>query len=201
MSSSSPDPLDRPSVWRASAGLTSGPISEAYKDGQKELIKTAAGEPIKGITAQKATLTLSKTYNVTDPNSFPLRFVGRVNEDNWIGGARCWLCSGCSVNPKIEAVNATVVNYYEISVSFLFNPDKWRIRIPNEGMLYLDGGEQKAAYIKDKDGNHVAAQRPVPLNNDGSINSSGVLVELEYDLYETISFSTVFGAPFGIAIN
>lgn len=201
MSLSSPDPLARPPVWRASAGLTSGPINEAYKDGQKKFLETSAGEPIKGITAQKPAITLSKTYNVADPIGFPISFVGKVNSDNWIGGTKCWLCSGCSINPKAEMNINVAVSYYEVSVSFLFNPEKWRIKVPDEGMVYLDGGEQKAAYVKDKDGNFIAAQRPVPLNQDGSINFSGTLRELEYDLYDETNFSVVFGAPFGIAIN
>ena len=48
---------------------------------------------------------------------------------------------------------------------------------------------------KDADGNYIPSPKPLPLNPDGSLKTSGDPAILQRPVYREIDFSTYFGSP------
>ena len=187
-----PNPLDRPATWSMGASVSSGPLTRASKTkgGSKEIIQNSAGEPIKGLTSQRigAQLTLSGVSEYFPTNY--LLMVGKVNSDQWgASNPHAWLCTGLTVNEKIETVDMVSVTYYEYSVTFTYNDDVWQIEVPDVGTYYIEDGQKKQPYVEDRQGNYVNATGPVALDGNGGLDTSGTVSFRTYFPYNQTSFS------------
>ena len=199
MSAKDPNPLNRAPIWTLTVSTSSAPITHAFKGlfgTSRELITNSADEPVKGLTALRPSATLQKKYNTSTVPTANIQAVPSTNSDYWYGPEHHWLFSGITVNPNSVLVGETAVDYYEVTLTFLWNENGWKLEVPDVGMTYLDGGVRRQAYIEDHNGNYVAAQRPVPLNADGSLKTSGVPDILEFRIYRAYQFTGSFGTPF-----
>jgi hypothetical protein len=196
---SDPDPLERPPFWTFTTSTTSAPVTQASStvDGTDEVITNSAGDPIKGLTAMQ--LNARMVLNGRSQN-FPTEWLGlvnKVNADEWAGKpAGSWLCSGFNARESSEMVENQVKKYYEYGLEFTYRETLWRLRVADVGSYYIDtGGTKRQAYIEDENGNHVSVTKPVPLNTDGSIKTSGNPNILTLYPYSTGDFSTLPTVP------
>ena len=194
-----PDPLERPPFWTFSSTTSTAPVTEASStvDGTDAIITNTAGDPIKGLKARQ--LNARMILNGRSKN-FPTEWfdlVNKVNADTWANkAAGTWLCSGFNSKETSEMVENTLVNYYEYSIEFTYNANTWRLRVPNVGTHYLDSnGKRRQAYVEDENGNHISATKPVALNTDGSLKTSGAPDIITLFPYETASFATLPDVP------
>ena len=196
---SNPDPLERPPFWTFSSSTSRAPVTQASTtvDGTDQVITNAAGDPIKGLTAMQ--LDQRMILNGRSAN-FPTEWLGLVNKVNaaeWAGKpAGAWLCSGFNSSESSEMVENTIVKYYEYSIEFTYRETLWRIKVADVGTHYIDaGGTKRQAYIEDENGNHISVTKPVPLNTDGSIKTSGTPNMITLYPYATADFSTLPSVP------
>ena len=194
----SPDPLSRPHTWSMSSSLSSGPLTRASKTkgGSKELIANSAGEPIKGLTAQRVGAQLTLSGNLSYFPSGYLQMVGKVNSSQWgASNPHAWLCSGLSVSEKTETVDMVSVTYYEYSLSFTYNDDVWMVEVPDVGTYYVENGQRKQPYVEDRSGNYVNASGPVSLTESGGLDTSGSTRFVEWYPYPETDFNSLPTPP------
>jgi hypothetical protein len=69
--------------------------------------------------------------------------------------------------------------------------------LPNVGYNYLEGSQQKRAYVIDPDsGDKVACSNPVALNSNGSLKGSGIAPDILYRrVHREVAFAPLFGTP------
>lgn len=196
---SDPDPLERPPFWTFTTNTTTAPVTQASTtvDGTDAPVTNSAGDPIKGLTAlQLNTRMVLNGRSINFPTEW-LGLVNKVNDAEWAGKpAGSWLCSGFSSHETSEMVENQIKKYYEYSIEFTYRETLWRLRVADVGNYYIDSnGTKRQAYIEDENGNHVSVTKPVPLNSDGSIKSSGTPTILTLYPYSAASFSSLPDVP------
>lgn len=206
MSVADPDPLNRPDVWSMSTTSSTVDARTYYKNAGSasnryrvlSQIENTAGEPIAGLKKRQAELTLTVKRNQS-ASPFAVPVVNKTNELQWANGApQTWLCSNMAATQQTELVGDTVLVYWEVTYSLIYREETWKLKTPNVGLTAKtqDGTGRERVMIFDQYRNRTPAPRPVPLDEDGFAKDSGEDADvLEFQIYEPIDFSSVFGDP------
>ncbi len=201
-----PNPVDRCDRWAVTLSSSTVPCTtHLIDDGaglvEKPLLNTA-GEPISNVKKRNADVRMAVQGNRA---SFPLQTVlanvNKVNSDTWASGASgTWLCSGASATQETEIVENLAVDFWSVSFEFLYRPSGWTIPVQNVGMNYLRSDTNGKRYlyrvsVRAPDNSLTAAPTPQPLNDDGTLKTTGEPTIRQIAVYNYIDFNVAFGEP------
>jgi hypothetical protein len=154
-----PDTWHRISISTQSATV---PLTDEGENGDKGGIPAcnSAGDPVDGLTEDRALIKMSYTNTKVSSPSFEklLEYTNKTNESAFLGcPPRTLRCLGFS--GEWDDRN----QLWSISVEFMFDPEKWIVTYFDAGFNEIVGGERRA--ILDVQGNPVS--KPVPLDGNG----------------------------------
>lgn len=146
------------------------PLKDKGQDGDKDNhpARNSAGDPVDGLTEDRALLKLTYTNTkVRSPDfSALLKYVNKTNKMPFLGApVRTLRCMGFS--GEYDDKN----QLWTISVEFLYDPEEWVVRYWDVGFNELIDGERVA--IVDILGNPVS--KPVPLDGNGRAVEPGLI--------------------------
>jgi hypothetical protein len=199
---SDPNPLARADIWSFSTGGAAVPALAYYHgsgNGDIRALVNSAYDFFEGAMTEESELRATISGN---RSSFPVgvatQVTNAVNLDSYLGAQQYqWKCQGISGQQQVEVVNGAEIKYWSVSVELAYRPSGWRLMLPNVGYNYLEGSQQKRAYVIDPDsGEKVASSNPVALNNNGSLKGSGVAPDILYRrVHREVNFQPLFGTP------
>jgi hypothetical protein len=199
---SDPNPLARADIWSFSTGGAAVPALAYYHgsgNGDIRALVNSAYDFFEGAMTEESELRATISGN---RSSFPVGVATQVtnalNLDSYLGAQQYqWKCQGISGQQQVEVVNGAEIKYWSVSVELAYRPSGWRLMLPNVGYNYLEGSQQKRAYVIDPDsGEKVASSNPVALNNNGSLKGSGVAPDILYRrVHREVNFQPLFGTP------
>jgi hypothetical protein len=199
---SDPNPLARADIWSFSTGGAAIPALAYFHgsgNGDLRALVNSAYDFFEGAMTEESELraTISGNRQV-----FPVGVAGAVtncvNSDAFLGAQQYqWKCQGISGQQQVEVVNGVELKYWSVSVELAYRQSGWRLMLPNVGYNYLEGSQQKRAYVIDPDsGDKVASSNPVALNANGSLKGSGVAPDILYRrVHREVEFQPLFGTP------
>jgi hypothetical protein len=199
---SDPNPLARADIWSFSTGGAAVPaLAYFHGTGNNDLraLVNSAFDFFEGAMTEESELRCTISGNRA---SFPVGVAAQVtncvNADAYLGAQPYqWKCGGISGQQQVEVVNGSELKYWSVSVELAYRQSGWRLMLPNVGYNYLEGSQQKRAYVIDPDsGDKVASSNPVALNSNGSLKGSGVAPDILYRrVHREVAFAPLFGTP------
>jgi hypothetical protein len=199
---SSPNPLSRADIWSFSTGGSAVPALAYFHgsgNGDVRALVNSAYDFFEGAMTEESELRCTISGNrKAFPVGIATTVTNCVNVDGYLGAAPYqWKCVGISGQQQVEVVDSKEVKYWSVSVELAYRQSGWRLMLPNVGYNYLEGGQQKRAYVIDTDsGERVASSNPVALNNNGSLKGSGVAPDILYRrVHKELEFAPLFGKP------
>jgi hypothetical protein len=199
---SDPNPLARADIWSFSTGGAAVPALAYFHgsgNGDMRVLVNSAGDFFEGAMTEESELRCTISGNRP---SFPVGVAAQVtncvNADAYLGAQPYqWKCQGISGQQQVEVVNGSELKYWSVSVELAYRQSGWRLMLPNVGYNYLEGSQQKRAYVIDPDsGDKVASSNPVALNANGSLKGSGVAPDILYRrVHREVAFAPLFGRP------
>lgn len=203
-----PNPLARPPQWSFSLTTTTVPALTYYhgddNDDERSLVNTA-GDYFEGLTIESSETRATIVRNLP---SFPVQLANEatntINNAEYLDGPKySWKCQGIGATQRSEMVNDIEVNFWEVTVELLYRPQTWVMKLPNIGYNYLPGGTipkapvyvTDAAPASETNGQDVASQSPLPLEENGDIRTSGEPDILDRRPYKSANFALLFGLP------
>lgn len=192
-----PHPLSRCDRWSIGTSGSNTPVTTWFDGGVETPLVNSAGDVITGYNKRRLEMRLSVSGNRADlPMATARTVVNAVNATAWGGGvAGSWLCSGSSAQQHTELVGTEVVDFWAVSFEFLYSAELWTLTVPDVGLYHISGGVRRRAMVADADGNYIPSPKPVPLNSDGTLKTSGDPDLLDRTIYREIDFGTYFGDP------
>ena len=199
---SDPNPLARADIWSFSTGGAAVPALAYFHgsgNGDVRALVNSARDFFEGAMTEESELRATISGNrATFPVGVATQVTNCVNVDAYLGAQQYqWKCAGISGQQQVEVVNGAEIKYWSVSVELAYRPSGWRLMLPNVGYNYLEGSQQKRAYVIDPDsGEKVASSNPVALNNNGSLKGSGVAPDILYRrVHREMNFQPLFGTP------
>jgi len=199
---SSPNPLARADIWSFSTGGAAVPALAYFHgsgNGDLRALVNSAYDFFEGAMTEESELRATISGNRSQfPVGLAAQVTNCVNSDAYLGAQQYqWKCQGISGQQQVEVVNGAEIKYWSVSVELAFRQSGWRLMLPNVGYNYLEGSQQKRAYVIDPDsGDKVASSNPVALNNNGSLKSAGTAPDILYRrVHREVSFQPFFGTP------
>lgn len=199
---SDPNPLGRADIWSFSTGGSAIPaLAYFHGSGNNDVrvLVNSAYDFFEGAMTEESELRCTISGN---RDAFPVGVAASVtncvNLDAYLGAQPYqWKCQGISGQQQVEVVNGAEIKYWSVSVELAFRQSGWRLMLPNVGYNYLEGGEQKRAYVIDSEsGDRVASSNPVALNANGSLKSPGTAPDILYRrVHREVAFAPLFGTP------
>lgn len=198
-----PNPLARPDVWSFSTGGAQVPALVYYEgtgNGNKKPLTNSANDFFEGLTTVEAEVRATIAGNrATFPAAVAAAVTNCVNSQPYLWGPKhSWLCAGISAQQATEVVNDVEIRYWQVTSELVFRASTHNPQLPNVGWEYLDGGNpanKVLAWVKDKNGQEVAAGAPRPLEPNGDLRTSGGPDILERRIYPEVNFESYFGTP------
>lgn len=192
-----PHPLLRCDRWSIGTSGSSVPATTWYDNGIEKPLVNSAGDVFTGHNKRRLEMRLSVSGNRVDfPIDTARAVVNTTNASAWGGGAaRSWLCSGSSAQQRTELVGTDIVEFWAVSFEFLYSSEGWDLSIPDVGLFYIEGYKKRRAVVEDADGNYLPSPKPVPLNADGTLKTSGEPNLLNRTIYKEIEFGAYFSEP------
>jgi hypothetical protein len=199
---SAPNPLSRADIWSFSTGGSAVPALAYFHgsgNGDLRALVNSAYDFFEGAMTEESELRATISGNREKfPAGLAAQVTNCVNSDAYLGGQQYqWKCQGISGQQQVEVVDGVEVKYWSVSVELAFRQSGWRLMLPNVGYNYLEGGQQKRAYVIDPDsGEKIASSNPVALNDNGSLKSPGTAPDILYRrVHREVVFQTFFGKP------
>lgn len=198
-----PNPLARPDVWSFSTGGAQVPALVYYEGtGNSDVrpLVNAADDYFEGLTTEEAEVRASISGNrAVFPLATAAAVTNAINNAPYLGGLQhTWKCTGIGAQQQTEVVNDIEINFWSVTVELVYRQSGWPLLLPHVGWHYIDGGEKKVSYVKDDEGNNIAAAFPQPLSLDGSLKypgAGGMPDILTRRLSPEVDFGTYFGLP------
>lgn len=196
-----PNPLARPDVWSFSTGGAQVPALVYYDgggNGNKKPLTNSAKTYFEGLTTVEAEVRATVAWNrAAFPAAVAAAVTNCVNSGPYLWGARhTWLCTGISAQQATEVVNDTEIRYWQGTSELVFRASTHNLLLPNVGYDYLEGGQRRRAWVRDENGEKVAASNPVALTQSGGLKSEGSDPDiLERRIYPEVDFASYFGTP------
>jgi hypothetical protein len=199
---SDPNPLSRADIWSFSTGGAAVPALTYFQGSGnsdvRALVNTAY-DFFEGAMTEESELRCTISGNrAAFPVGVATSVTNCVNVDTFLGAQPYqWKCQGISAQQQVEIVDGVETKYWSVSVELAYRQSGWRLMLPNVGYNYLEGGEQKRAYVIDSEsGEKVASSNPVALNDNGSLKGSGLAPDILYRrVHREVGFSSLFGTP------
>jgi hypothetical protein len=186
-------------TWSAGSSVTTGPV---LKDRDGDVIKNSAGDPYEDIVKEFAEFRLGVTmyaWTASEWQGIAYAYTNAINADTWNSGPPgTWKCQGCSAQLVTESLNGTSYTLWEINWEFAYRADKWNLqlidigyaeRVDAQGEPSQNGNKRRG--IRDPNGKPVPG--PVPLDGMGGAAEPGVVVTNIFEVYQELSFGSVFG--------
>jgi hypothetical protein len=199
---SAPNPLARADIWSFSTGGSAVPaLAYFHGNGNNDVrvLVNSAFDFFEGAMTEESELRATISGNrATFPVGLAASVTNCVNLDSYLGAQQYqWKCQGISGQQQVEVVNGAEVKYWSVSVELAYRQSGWRLMLPNVGYNYLEGSQQKRAYVIDPEsGEKLASSNPVALNNNGSLKGSGVAPDILYRrVHREVNFQPLFGTP------
>jgi hypothetical protein len=199
---SDPNPLARADIWSFSTGGSAVPALSYFHgsgNGDVRVLVNSAFDFFEGAMTEESELRATISGNrAAFPVGVAAAVTNCVNADAFLGAqAYQWKCGGISGQQQVEVVNGAEIKYWSVSVELAFRQSGWRLMLPNVGYNYLEGSQQKRAYVIDPDsGDKVACSNPVALNDNGSLKSAGTAPDILYRrVHREVNFTPLFGTP------
>jgi hypothetical protein len=199
---SDPNPLARADIWSFSTGGAAVPALAYYhgsSNGDLRALVNSAYDFFEGAMTEESELRCTISGNRAQfPVGLAAQVTNCVNSDSYLGAQQYqWKCQGISGQQQVEVVSGAEVKYWSVSAELAYRQSGWRLMLPNVGYNYLEGGQQKRAYVIDPDsGEKVASSNPVALNSNGSLKSSGTAPDILYRrVHREVAFAQLFGTP------
>jgi hypothetical protein len=166
-------PTEDESTWLRIT-ISSSQITKPATDKDGNSFTNAAGDPVDGLEAESAIITLTYTNEAVKSPKFKsfYKYLNSCNEDKYLGCEPYTLrCTGISAEYD-QAKQA-----WRVAVEFTHNPDGWEICYYNAGYNQIVNGVRQV--ITDIPGNPV--NQPVPLDRQGAVlgTTPGVEVDSE----------------------
>ena len=193
-----PNPLARPDVWSFSTGGAQVPALTYYDGNTQKPLVNSAKTYFEGLTTLEAEVRATVAWNrAVFPASVAAAVTNCVNSEGYLwGGPHTWLCTGISAQQATEVVNDVEVRYWQGTSELVYRASTHNLYLPDVGFHYLEDGELKEAWVKNKSGQEVPAAVPRPLNTDGSLKGEGEEPDiLNRRIYREVNFSSYFGTP------
>jgi hypothetical protein len=199
---SDPNPLARADIWSFSTGGAAIPALAYFHgsgNGDVRALVNSAYDFFEGAMTEEAELRATISGNrAAFPVGVAASVTNCVNLDAYLGAQPYqWKCQGISGQQQVEVVNGFELKYWSVSVELAFRQSGWRLMLPDVGYNYLEGSQQKRAYVIDPEsGDKVASSNPVALNSNGSLKSSGTAPDILYRrVHREVAFAPLFGTP------
>jgi hypothetical protein len=199
---SDPNPLARADIWSFSTGGAAVPALSYFHgngNGDVRVLVNSAYDFFEGAMTEESELRCTISGNrAAFPVGVAASVTNCVNVDAYLGAQQYqWKCQGISGQQQVEVVNGFELKYWSVSVELAFRQSGWRLMLPDVGYNYLEGGQQKRAYVVDSEsGEKVASSNPVALNSNGSLKSSGTAPDILYRrVHREVAFAPLFGTP------
>lgn len=199
---SDPNPLARADIWSFSTGGSAIPaLAYFHGSGNNDVrvLVNSAYDFFEGAMTEESELRCTISGNrAAFPVGVAASVTNCVNLDAYLGAQPYqWKCQGISGQQQVEVVNGAEIKYWSVSAELAFRQSGWRLMLPNVGYNYLEGGEQKRAYVIDSEsGDRVASSNPVALNANGSLKSPGTAPDILYRrVHREVAFAPLFGTP------
>jgi hypothetical protein len=193
-----PNPLARPDVWSFSTGGAQVPALTCYDGNTQKPLVNSAKTYFPGLTTLEAEVRATVAWNrAVFPASVAAAVTNCVNSEAYLwGGPHTWLCAGISAQQTTEVVNDVEVRYWQGTSELVYRASSHDLYLPNVGFEYLEDGELKQAWVKDRNGQEVPSALPRALNPDGSLKAAGQEPDiLVRQMYREVNFSSYFGTP------
>jgi hypothetical protein len=197
-----PSPLGRADIWSFSTGGSAVPALAYFHgggNGDVRALVNSAYDFFEGAMTEESELRATISGNrAAFPVGVAASVTNCVNMDAYLGAQPYqWKCQGISGQQQVEVVNGIEIKYWSVSVELAYRQSGWRLMLPNVGYNYLEGSEQKRAYVLDPEsGEKVASSNPVALNDNGSLKGSGVAPDILYRrVHKEVGFADLFGTP------
>lgn len=194
----SPNPLDRPAVWKFETMGQAVPALYYYDDNNaRRPLTNSAFDLFEGLTTDEAYTRVTIRQNLPSfPSGLATALTNRINSDEYIfGNPGTWKCQGITGELRREVVLLDVVEYWETTATLMFRMSGWNLFLPDMGFNYISGQQKRRVMTFDpENAEFIPSPVPMGLNGNGA-QTFGAPAILERRIYETAAFSTYFGNP------
>lgn len=164
-------PTEDESTWLRIT-ISSSQITKPATDKDGNSFTNSAGDPVDGLEAESAIITLTYTNEAVEDPKFKsfYKYLNSCNDDVFLGCKKYTLrCTGISA--EYDQAKQT----WRVAVEFTHNPDGWEIAYYDAGYNEVVSGKRRA--ILDDRGNPV--NQPVPLDGEGKAAAPATGVEVD----------------------